>query len=47
MPADMLRTYDRNASSHYGTNPIAGVEMLGSRVPAGTQHLSRELNIAS
>ena len=25
----------------------AGVEMLGARVPAGTQHLSWELNIAS
>ena len=25
----------------------SGVEMLGARVPAGTPHFSRELNIAS
>ena len=26
---------------------IAGVKMLGAQVPAGTQHFSRELDIAS
>ena len=26
---------------------VAGVEMLGAQVPAGTQHFSWELNIAS
>ena len=28
-------------------NNCAGVKMLGARVPAGTQHFSWELNIAS
>ena len=26
---------------------LSGVKMLGARVPAGTRHVSRELNIAS
>ena len=28
-------------------HPVTGVEMLGAQVPAGTQLLSRELNISS